>query len=144
MTHYHFDDRTTHWYILPGIEHLAYHILHIDEPAKIIDVLFKFSANQQIVLHRHLALNNTFVIQGEHRLYAPNGHLKEARPAGRYTSTPASDEPHREGGGEEDAIVFFSIRGSDGVLYEILDDAQTVIATLSMPDFISLYNAQSA
>lgn len=144
MTPYHFDDRTTHWYTLTGIEHLAYHILHIDEPAKIIDVLLKFSANQQIVLHRHLALNNTFVIQGEHRLYEPNGRLKEVRPVGRYTSTPASDEPHREGGGDEDAIVFFSIRGSNGVLYEILDDAQAVIAALSMPDFINLYNAQSA
>ncbi|NOT83548.1 MAG: regulator [Methylococcaceae bacterium] len=144
MTHYQFDDRITQWNTLPGIEHLAYHILHIDEPAKIIDVLFKFSANQQILLHRHLALNNTFVIQGEHRLYEPNGRLKEARPVGRYTATPASDEPHREGGGDEDAIVFFSIRGSDGVLYEILDNAQAVIGTLSMQNFIDLYKAQAA
>lgn len=142
MNHSAFDDRSINWQTIAGFEHLLYNILSIDEHAKIIDVLFKFSANQQIVLHRHLALNNTFVIQGEHRLYEPNGRLKEARPTGRYTSTQASEEPHREGGGDIDAIVFFSIRGNDGVLYEILDDNQVVIANLTMQDFIALYQAQ--
>jgi hypothetical protein len=92
MIHYRFDDCTTHWQTLLGIEHLFYNSLHIDEATKIIDTLFKFSANQQIVLHRHLALNNTVVIQGEHRLYEPDGRLKEVRPVGRYTSTPASHD----------------------------------------------------
>ncbi len=82
------------------------------------------------------------MIQGEHRLYEPSGRLKEVRPVGSYTVSPASDEPHREGGGDEDAIVLFSIRGSDGVLYEILDDEQTVVATLGMQDFVGLYHAQ--
>jgi hypothetical protein len=82
------------------------------------------------------------VIQGEHRLYEADGKLKEIRPAGRYTVSSPSDEPHREGGGDEEAIVFFSIRGSDGVFYEILDDDQNVIATLGMQDFIDLYNSQ--
>ncbi len=41
MNNYRFDDRTTPWQTLPGIEHLFYNILHIDEAAKIIDVLFK-------------------------------------------------------------------------------------------------------
>ena len=31
------------------------------------------------MLHRHKAHNNTFVVQGEHRLYKPDGSLKEAR-----------------------------------------------------------------
>ncbi|MBS3953686.1 MAG: regulator [Methylobacter sp.] len=142
MTRYFFDDCNIKWQSLEGFENLAYSILNIDENDKIIDVIFKFAANQQIILHRHLALNNTFVIQGEHRLYEANGALKEARPVGSYTSSPPSDEPHREGGGDEDAIVFFSIRGSDGILYEILDDDLNVVATLSMLDFIGLYKAQ--
>jgi hypothetical protein len=142
MTRFFFDDCNIKWQNLEGFENLAYSILSIDENNKIIDVIFKFTANKQIILHRHLALNNTFVIQGEHRLYEPNGTLKEVRPVGSYTSSPPSDEPHREGGGDEDVIVFFSIRGNDGVLYEILDDSLNVIATLSMQDFIGLYRAR--
>lgn len=143
MTRYFFDDCNIKWQKLERFENLAYSILNIDENNKIIDVIFKFAANKRIVLHRHLALNNMFVIQGEHRLYEANGALKEVRPVGSYTSSPPSDEPHREGGGDEDVIVFFSIRGSDGVLYEILDDDLNAIATLSMQDFIGLYKEQN-
>ncbi|MGZ4960562.1 MAG: regulator, partial [Methylomonas sp.] len=119
-----------------------YSILDIDEEHKTVDVLFKFAARQQIVLHRHKALNKTFVIQGEHRLYHADGRLKETRPVGRYTSSPSSDEPHREGGGDMDVVVFFSIRGSDGVFYEILDDDLNVVAELGMGDFLDLYAKQ--
>ncbi|MDD5277665.1 MAG: regulator [Methylovulum sp.] len=142
MTTYNFDDRNIHWNRLDGIDHLLYSIFDIDEKNKIIDVLFKFSANQQIVLHRHKALNTMLVIQGEHRLYEANGEIKEIRPVGRYTVSLPSEEPHREGGGDQDAVVFFSIRGSEGVLYEILDDNLNPIGSLSMQDFISLYKAQ--
>ena len=142
MAAYNFDDRNIYWNKLEGIEHLLYSILDIDEKNKIIDVIFKFSANQQIVLHRHMALNNVLVIQGEHRLYKANGEIKEIRPVGKYTVSPPSDEPHREGGGDQDVVVFFSIRGSDGILYEILDDDLNPIGTLSMQDFIDLYKAQ--
>lgn len=142
MQTYQFDDRNIYWNKLGDFEHLVYSILDIDEINKIIDVLFKFSANQQIVLHRHKVHNNTFVIQGEHRLYEPNGKIKEIRPVGSYTCSPASDEPHREGGGDQDVVVFFSIRGSDGVLYEVLDDDMNLIATLSFQDFVGLYQAQ--
>ncbi|MDD5322383.1 MAG: regulator [Methylococcales bacterium] len=142
MTRFFFDNCNIKWQNLEEFENLAYSILSIDENNKIIDVIFKFTANKQIILHRHLALNNTFVIQGEHRLYEPSGTLKEVRPVGSYTSSPPSNEPHREGGGDEDVIVFFSIRGGDGVLYEILDDDLNVVATLSMQDFIGLYKAQ--
>ena len=137
-----FNDRNIHWNRLGDFEHLAYSILSIDEKNKIADVLFKFAANQQIVLHRHMAQNNTLVIQGEHRIYEPNGKLKEVRPVGSYTASPPSNDPHREGGGDQDAIVLFSIRGNDGVLYEVLDDDSNLRATLSMQDLIGLYEAQ--
>lgn len=140
MTAYLFDDRNIAWQPFGDIEHLHYAILDIDDDQKIADVLFKFAANQQIVLHRHKALNKTFVIQGEHKLYTPDGALKEVRPAGRYTNSLASEEPHREGGGDIDVIVFFSIRG-DGLLYEILDDQQNIQATISFDDLKALYLA---
>jgi quercetin dioxygenase-like cupin family protein len=135
-------DHAIRWQTLENIEHLQYAILDIDRQNRILDVVFKFAAQAQIVLHRHKALNHMLVIQGEHRLYEADGRLREIRPVGRYTVSPASDEPHREGGGDEEAIVFFSIRGSDGVLYEILDDGLNVVATLSMQDFIDLYTRQ--
>ncbi len=143
MPNHLFDDANIQWQTLAGFEHLMYSILDIDERNKVIDVLFKFAARQQIVLHRHKVLNKTFVIQGEHRLYHADGSLKEIRPAGRYTSSQPSDEPHREGGGDTDAVVFFSIRGSDGVFYEILDDESNIVAELGMRDFIDLYEKQS-
>jgi quercetin dioxygenase-like cupin family protein len=142
MAHHTFDDRNIRWSKLGDFEHLLYHILDIDQGNKIADVLFKFAANQQIVLHRHKAHNNTFVVQGEHRLYEANGKIKEIRPVGSYTVSPPNDEPHREGGGDQDVIVFFSIRGSDGILYEILDDDLNQIATISMQDLIGLYKSQ--
>ena len=138
-----FDDTHIRWQTLEGFEHLSYFILNMDEANAIIDVLFKFSAQQQIVLHRHKALNHTFVIQGEHRLYKTDGTLKECRAVGSYTCSPASDEPHREGGGDTDAIVFFSIRSQAGVLYEILDDDLQTIATLTTQDFADLYQKQN-
>ncbi|MGR9091694.1 MAG: regulator [Gammaproteobacteria bacterium] len=106
----------------------------------IADVLFKFAANEKIVLHRHKAHNNTFVVQGEHRLYKPDGTLKEVRAVGSMTSSPPDVEPHREGGGDQDVIIAFSIRG-DGVLYELLDDDKNIIGTISFQDLIDLHAA---
>ncbi|MCQ8127116.1 regulator [Methylomonas rivi] len=142
MNHFSFDDSRIHWQALPEIAHLQYSILDIDPRHRIIDVLFKFAAGRRIVLHRHKVLNKTFVVQGEHRLYEADGTLMEARPAGRYTSSEATEKPHREGGGGQDAIVLFSIRGGDGVLYEILDDDMQRIGELHWQDFVDLYQAQ--
>jgi hypothetical protein len=108
---------------------------------KVIDFILKFPPNQQIFLHRHLALTNTLVVQGEHRLYEPSGALKEVRRVGSYTSTPPG-EPHREGAGDNGGVVFYSVRGKDSVLFEVLDDDLNVIGTLSMEDFIGALNEQ--
>ena len=143
MPHFAFDDRNIRWHRLEGIDHLHYAILDIDERNKIIDILYRFAAGKQIVLHRHTSLNQLLVIQGEHRLYHVDGTLKEIRPVGRYTVVQASDEPHREGGGEDqDVVILFSIRGSDGILYEILDDDLNLKGTLSWDDFVALKQAQ--
>ncbi len=143
MTAYRFDDRHIRWHKLGDFEHFVYAILDIDKANHIADVIFKFEPHQPIVLHRHKVLNKTLVIQGEHRLYEPNGDLKEVRPVGTYTSSLANPDPHSECGGDEGAVVFFSIRGSsnDDVLYELLDDQQNLIGTITMQDLIDLHNA---
>jgi ChrR Cupin-like domain len=144
MTNYNFDDSHINWNQLEGFDHLDYCVLNVDRDNLVVDALFKFAANQQIALHRHVALNHLLVIQGEHILYEPNGDIKERRPTGRYTVSPASEEPHREGGGaDQDVIILFSIRGTDGAFYEILDENNSVVATLGMDDFENLLAAQA-
>ena len=143
MTAYRFNDRNIQWHKLGDFEHFVYSILDIDRENNIADVIFKFEPHQPIVLHRHKVLNKTLVIQGEHRLYEPSGDLKEVRPVGSYTSSPVNPDPHRECGGDEGAVVFFSIRGNgnEGILYELLDDQQNLIGTISMQDLIALHEA---
>jgi hypothetical protein len=138
---YSFDDRNIRWYKLGEFEHFVFAMFDVDVPQKIVDFILKFPPNQQIFLHRHLALTNTLVIQGEHRLYGPNGILKEVRSVGTYTSTPPG-EPHREGAGDEGGVVFYSVRGKDGVLFEVLDDNLNVVGTLSMDDFVTALREQ--
>jgi hypothetical protein len=144
MQHQLFNEDQIQWRQLEGIEHLHYHLLNLDPEQKIVDVLLKFDANETIILHRHTALNHMLVIQGEHRLYEPDGSLKEVRPTGCYTVSPPSDEPHREGGGDQDVVILFSIRGTDGTMYEFMDDAQNVIGTFGMDEFKALFAAEAA
>ena len=140
-TSYVFDDRNIRWYTLGDFEHFVFAMLDVDVPQRIIDFILKFPPNQKIFLHRHLALTNTLVVQGEHRLYEPNGKLKEVRPVGSYTSSPPGD-PHQEGAGDEGGVVFYSVRGKDGALFEVLDDNLNVIGTLGLDDFVSAFNEQ--
>ena len=138
-----FDDGNIQWSQLEGFEHLSYSILNVDRNNMIVDALFRFAAGEKVALHRHVALNHLLVIQGEHILYEPDGSIKETRPCGRYTVSAANEDPHREGGGkEQDVIILFSIRGTDGVMYEILDEENNIVATLGMEDFENLYAAQ--
>lgn len=142
-TAYCFDDRAIQWRKLGDFEHFVYAILDIDKATHIADVIFKFEPHQPILLHRHKVLNKTFVIQGEHRIFEPNGQLKEIRPVGSYTISPASPDPHRECGGDQGAVVLFSIRATsnDDVLYELLDEQHGLIGTLTMQDLIALASA---
>jgi hypothetical protein len=82
---YRFDDRNLRWLKLGDFEHFLLAMYDIDSKRKVVDFVLKFAPNEQIFLHRHLALTNTLVIQGEHRVYEPNGRPKEIRKVGSYT-----------------------------------------------------------
>lgn len=144
MTTTNFDDQAIRWNRFGDfIPSFHYTILDLDEKSRIADVLFKLPANEQIVLHRHHALNHTFVVQGEHRLYEADGSLRETRLTGSYTVSPASELPHREGGGAQDVIIHFSIRpGNEELLYEILDDALNPLGTITFETLVELYQVQ--
>ena len=56
----------------------------------------------------------------------------------------ANGEPHLEGGGDEDAIVFFSNRNIEDALYEFLDDAGNPVQVLGIADFKAQLEEQVA
>lgn len=138
-----FDDRNITWNTIDGLDHLAYSILSVDEQARIVDILFKFAANQRIALHRHGANYRTLVLQGELRIYRADGEVKEIRPVGSYVSSRGGGEPHTEGGGDQDVIVYFTNRDIDGPVYEILGENLETIATFGIPEFKALFEAQA-
>ncbi|WP_424191819.1 regulator [Ampullimonas aquatilis] len=144
MTLHQFDDSTIQWKRFGEfVPSFHFSILNIDEKRRVVDVLFKLPANEQIVLHRHLVLNHTFVVQGEHLIYETDGKLRERRSTASLTVSPASEKPHREGGGEHDTIVYFSIRPDDKEdLYELLDDNLQPIGTVTYQMLVDLYKGQ--
>ena len=138
-----FDDRNINWQPLGEFKHFMVAVYHVDEARKIVDFIIKYEPNERIVTHRHLAQTSTLVIQGEHRIYEPNGELKEVRPVGGYTSSPPA-EPHSEGGGAQGAVIFYSLRADDEGLFELFDDEMKSIATLGIADFAGLLHAGTA
>lgn len=137
-----FDQSNIKWNTLEGIEHLWYHVLNVDRDLNVVDLLLKFAANERVVLHKHHADYSTFIIQGELRLYDSEGELTEIRPTASYVQKSAGGAPHTEGGGDEDCIAWFSNKGTDGVIYEILGPNGETLGTLGLPEFEALMQAQ--
>lgn len=142
-TLYKFDDRNVRWY--PLVDHIEFSMVAVDDDRRMAEFLARFAARQRIVLHKHLAQTNILVIAGEHRIYHPDGSLKEIRPVGSYTASAPGGPPHYEGGGDEDCVVLYSVRaGEEDVCFEIMDDDQNVVATLGLAEFKAFWHAQSS
>ena len=139
-----FDDSNITWYTLDWLEHVSFYVYAVDEKNGIVDVIFKFAPNRQAMLHRHHTPYITFVLQGELRFHRPNGEFKEVRPAGSYVVGTALGEPHTEGGGDEETIVFFSNRNVTGDLYEFLDADGNRTHMLGIADFKAQLDHQVA
>ena len=140
-SYYRFDDRNMQWRALGDFEHFVVFIFGVDEKNNIADFIIKFDPNKQIFLHRHLALTNTFVVDGEHIIYEANGKVREVRPVGRYTSSQPGDA-HKEGGGANGCVLQYSVRGESDALFDVLDDDFKVLATLRTSDFKAAFEAQ--
>lgn len=130
-----FDESNITWRTLDWLDNISFYVYNVDEANRIVDVIFKFAANKRVMLHRHKAAYVTLVMQGELRFYTPDGKLKEIRQAGSYVQGVANGEPHTEGGGDQDAIVFFSNRNVDDALYEFLDEHGAPAQILTLSDF---------
>ena len=112
---------------------------------KIVDVLFKFAANEKILMHRHTSNYSTFTVKGELKTYLPNGELKDVRPAGVFKAGEPG-EAHTEGGGDEDVVVYFSLRpySSTDPIYEILDENLEVLQAMNFEDLKGLNEEYSS
>ncbi|MEL6919614.1 MAG: regulator [Pseudomonadota bacterium] len=137
-----FDQSNIKWNTLEGIEHLWYHVFNVDRDLKVVDLLFKFAANEKVVLHKHHADYSAFIIQGELRLYDAAGALTEVHPTASFVQKSAGGGPHTEGGGDQDCIAWFSNKGTDGLIYEILGPNGETLGTLGVPEFEALMQAQ--
>lgn len=143
-----FDDRNINWLQLGEIEPLLEGVeawfYDVDERQRAVDVLFRFPAHDRIALHRHLAPYRTLVLQGELRLYDHDDNLTEIRPVGSYVYSDGNGQPHSEGGGDQDVVVFFSNRNirADGAVYELLDAELNTLKLLGMEDFKALQTMQ--
>ena len=139
-----FDESNITWRTLEWLDNISFYVYNVDEVNRIVDVIFKFAANKRVMLHRHKAPYVTLVIQGELRFYGPDGRIKETRPAGSYVQGVANGEPHTEGGGDQDAIVFFSNRNVEDALYEFLDEHGAPVQVLTLSDFKAQFDDEIA
>ena len=141
MTPRQFDDQNIQWRELKGFSHMMVSIFFIDEARNRVDLLIKFDPNEKVLLHRHLADTNTFVVEGDHVIYEPDGSVREARPVGQYTFGTGRDA-HDEGGGPNGCVLYYSVRGESDALFEMLDADLNVTATLHTADFKAVWDAQ--
>ena len=141
---YAFDQHNVRWFPLGNFKHLQISMLAVDPQNRIVDFLIKFDANRKIFLHKHLAQTNLFVVQGEHLIYEPDGSLKEIRKTGSYTAS-APGGVHFEGGGDQDCIVMYNIRGNGkDEMFEVMDDDGQIVGVIGIADFAALHEAQRA
>lgn len=132
---YDFDDRNMQWHKFGDFEGFVFAMFDVDETKNVVDLILKFEPGSKIFMHRHRAHTNTFVVQGEHLIYELDGSgPTEVRPTGSYTSSEAG-AAHREGGGAEGAVVFYSVRAEGDLLFDVLDEDQNVVGELRTQDF---------
>ena len=137
-------DHEINWQPFAGIENLELTLCDIDEERSVVDLLVRFAPDQTVTMHNHLAQTNMFIIQGELRMYEPDGSVREVRPAGRYYRGRTNDA-HSEGGGPDGAVVLYSMRADDNdEVLQVLADDQSVVATLTMDDVRAAWTAQQA
>ncbi len=136
-----FDDRRIQWRELAGFKHMMVSIFFVDEAQNRVDFIIKFDPNEKVLLHRHLADTNIFVVEGDHVVYEPDGRVREVRPVGQYIFGTGRDA-HDEGGGPNGCVLFYSVRGETDALFEMLDVKLNATATLHTADFKAIFDAQ--
>lgn len=113
-----------------------YKLLNVDLEARQADMIVKFDPNSQCMYHRHTATVTTLVLEGEQvlREITDAGEVVKIKPAGSY-SVGGVGEVHIEGSGDSTLILFFSMRTTGEVIYELLNDDLTLRKAITVEDF---------
>lgn len=113
-----------------------YRILDVDVPSRTAEMLVKFTPGGRCLYHRHAAAVNTLVLEGDLHLFepTPDGEVHTVKPAGSFSSGKGG-EVHIEGAEEKEVIVHFSMRGSNDVIYETLDEKLNLLRSITVQDF---------
>ena len=127
------DDVEWHDFITPGC---YYKLLHVDVQAGQADMLVKFEPHSECMYHRHAAMTTSLVLEGElHvREQVDGGEEIRIKQAGDY-STGGVGEVHIEGAADKTAIIFFSMRTDDEVIYELLNPDLSLRKAITLADF---------
>ena len=98
----------------------------------------RFEPNTNCVPHTHVGVTKTLVLEGEHRIYRPDGRgglgEPDVRPAGTFSEN-RGDETHVEGGGPEGAIILLSMQAVDGNVYDILHEDLSLERSITLDNF---------
>ena len=141
-----FEAREIAWRQFRALEGVYYHILGVDVAAETVDWLMKFDPGRACVLHRHTGPTKTFVLEGEHHVFEPNGqggfgHV--ARKAGTWAVSDG-DNVHYESGGDAGGVIYLCMSGREGIVYDILNDALQSERAISVHDFKRGYDKSMA
>ncbi len=113
-----------------------YRILDVNLEAHSADMLVKFDPGARCLYHRHVAPTTTLVLEGALHVFdqTANGVVEKIKPAGTFSSG-AENEIHIEGGGDDGAVVYFSMRGADDRIYDLLDTDFSLRKAITVQDF---------
>jgi hypothetical protein len=139
-----FDDSNIQWRPFDGMGGFVVRIFDVDRATRTVDFAIKFDPNTQVIIHRHTALTHTFVVEGDHVIYEPDGTLRESRPVGRYTVSQVTGDVHNEGGGAKGCTLMYSVRGDTDDMFDVLDKQQNIVSKLGVAEFQALMDAQDA
>lgn len=120
-------------------------VLGYNRAAGTIDLLIRFdNEGGHCQAHRHLTTTSVLVLQGEQHLdeMHPDGTVvHKVRTTGAYHFTNGDAYPHRERGGPDGGVLFFSHHSTDGRLYEIVDDDNRPIHTVTIDSLIESWES---
>lgn len=113
-----------------------YKILNVDVPNRTADMIVKFEPEARCIYHRHAATTITMVLEGALHVseQTPNGEVVKIKEAGSF-SAGAKGETHIEAGGPEGVVVYFSMRGDNDQIYDLLNPDFSLRKAITIQDF---------
>ena len=131
------------WKPFEDYQGFDYKILNVDVERCTVDMLFRFQPNAVCFYHRHHSVVASFVLEGEHHIEEVDTggqREKKVRRAGELAYS-VDGLPHIEGGGPDGGVIYFSFRGSNDHIYDILDDELNLVREVSIHDFQKAFDA---